>query len=274
MKAIAAAAILTGAYSIMGCVTAIDGEASAYNLDSAASQTQTVNGMKPEYVRNARLLTDARLRDQLLGNPLSTSDLSPEIRSALRVDSNADTLMAYIVRCALPTDAELVAPSAQANGAEIRYPGQIGLAAGWAKGPADDEMRQWVSACVIAHTNYDAVHTKINLVGADSLGQGSSYDGFPVEEGTYWGDIFAADSEQKRFACSINAPEMSRVCKGDSTYCGDYLHGSGSNKAIEPCTTTCITKGDDEGKVHSSYFSDCKIGAEASSRTITVYRDQ
>lgn len=54
--------------------------------------------------------------------------------------------------------------------------------------------------------------------------------------------------------------------------CGDYLHGNGENRSIDLCSRTCGTSVDDGGKPNSTYFTDCKVGDETFTKTITVYR--
>jgi hypothetical protein len=112
--------------------------------------------------------------------------------------------VAYLVRCALPAGASIT--KKDQNGTSYTFPGEIGLAPGWANDRCDQSCRQWVSACMLAHVNTAGIHVPIYMVAQSSAigwGQNASY---PNQEGTFFGDIFYTNTVGHVDAYYCNGP--------------------------------------------------------------------
>lgn len=68
--------------------------------------------------------------------------------------------MKYLASCALDANTVLVA---QVDGETHEFPGAIGLAPEWWHRPLTPEEERWVSACLLARTNFYGVRVEISL---------------------------------------------------------------------------------------------------------------
>jgi hypothetical protein len=268
MKTITVLACLSFILGTVGCITSTDIE-SDEALGDSPSAVGSYNGLSSESVRHAALTNEASYRGELLGRALDGAAFSPALKSLLSTDTASDELMSYIVRCALESDESV---SFTQGGVTRGYHGQHGIAPEWSAGACDGECRQWVSACVLAHVNYNHVSHPINLVAAPFMPD-SDYAGYPHEEATYWGDIFASDEDQKRNACVNDATRLGRICGQDTVTCDGFLRGSGSAHALESCETTCRDELTDGGRENSTYYSGCTVDGATRSATLTVWRN-
>jgi hypothetical protein len=66
----------------------------------------------------------------------------------------------YLINCALPDS--MVLFSVQ-GGERITFPGHLGLAPEWMKHPMTLPQERWVSACMLALTNYFGKHVDVSL---------------------------------------------------------------------------------------------------------------
>lgn len=188
---------------------------------------------------------DACLADRILAaNKLSTNKLGanliaangllgetlPEV--ALTSDSLADALepeafedefklsvLEYTVSCALAPGQSV---DVAVDGDVRTFEGSLALAPAWGAegGECDATCMGWVSACLIARTNFKGESVAISLLG-DHPGLGPSADesiAFPVEEATYFGDLFA---EPKGMYACLPAGETAavRTCGTDTAHC-------------------------------------------------------
>lgn len=100
----------------------------------------------------------------------------------------------YLASCALPEDVVLTATHA---GVDYEFPGGIGLAPGWQERGMGPEEQRWVSACMLARTNFYGVRVEISLRSdfpseAPGLRIWRDEDAaFTQEEGTFFGNLFA-----------------------------------------------------------------------------------
>lgn len=66
----------------------------------------------------------------------------------------------YLVNCALPDSVVLVSVQGQER---FTFPGHLGLAPEWVKTPLTPLQERWVSACMLALTNYAGKHVEVSL---------------------------------------------------------------------------------------------------------------
>lgn len=174
------------------------------------------------------------------------------------VDSDAGLGMCtLLVTCALP-----FGPSLEFGG--IEFPGDAGLAPGWARGDITIQQRQAVSACVLANLSFDG------LVGVASM-RGMHLPVLPeeslewsVEEGAFFGDLMAvepiavacrgvgdpASSERHERLCAQPDPDRPGLTK-----CGLVSAGA--------CSRAC-------GHRHGPYHQ-CNVGRREFTRIVTTF---
>lgn len=93
----------------------------------------------------------------------STSQPLQEIELAdptLAATETARHQLKYLVNCALPDSVVLF--SVQGN-ERFTFPGHLGLAPEWLKAPLTPLQERWVSACMLALTNYAGKHVQVSL---------------------------------------------------------------------------------------------------------------
>lgn len=126
----------------------------------------------------------------------------------------------YMSECALPADKVLF--SNQDDG-RIEFRGDLGLAPNWPNKAMNNQELHWVSACMLARTNYFSTPLAINLranPAPNSAFKTNSIDAenFPLHEGGFFGNIFQQPSQ--RYVCMgsrLNNEEtllrkLKRVC--------------------------------------------------------------
>lgn len=109
----------------------------------------------------------------------------------------------YLVNCALPDSVVLV--SAQGH-ERFTFPGHLGLAPEWLKAPLTPIQERWVSACMLALTNYAGKHVEVSLHGkpgstpflAPSKEETRTYS---LAEGGFFGNLFSA--HPVAYACTV-----------------------------------------------------------------------
>jgi hypothetical protein len=114
---------------------------------------------------------------------------------------NGVVLFSFIVSCALPQDAVLVATI---DGNDIDFFGELGLTPQWQSAALDLAGQRWVSACLLARVNADSLLVPFSARGPN-LGLAVSDDEraiFTLEEGAFYGNVFVpANQTIQWFAC-------------------------------------------------------------------------
>lgn len=111
----------------------------------------------------------------------------------------------YLASCALSADTVLVA---EVDGKVHEFPGSMALAPDWWHRALTPQEERWVSACVLARTNFFGVPVEISLhspfpteaPGMDVAENEAS--SFGMEEGTFFGNIFGR--EPTAYVCGPN----------------------------------------------------------------------
>lgn len=131
----------------------------------------------------------------------------------------------YLAGCAL---CEGVTAFVDVEGQHYEFPGAIGLAPQWIHHPLSEEEQRWVSACMLARTNYFGVEVKISLRNENSpvaalQTTAEERADFTIYEGDFFGNLFA-DPPVAGVALGHRSPEQQsdpvlqlRVCTAADT---------------------------------------------------------
>jgi hypothetical protein len=176
----------------------------------------------------------------------------------LEASPQGRALLPYLVRCALPAEAELTT-----NAGTVA--GQIGLASSWPERPLQPVEQRWVTACLLALMNATGEHVEISLAGSNPLLADGAGE-FDFREGAFYGNLFKADPQS--FACSGDRDVQNskarnlRVCtdpgENGETQCGMQMAGQ--------CEEACA-----EGKGQGHALSSCKGNGQDFAEVVTVF---
>ena len=190
--------------------------------------------------------------NKLSANKLSANKLSANSLAVQSLMANADgrDVLSYVIGCALPAGQSLTFNDP--SGTAYTFAGSIGLAPTWTTTTPTVAQRHWVTACVLARTNYYGVPIRISMrsdTNTALVATTAEKTSFAHVEGAFWGDIFATTPVE--YACaaaaftptSDNGIESLRACTrtvdGVNTNCGftftGYCGASYPGKSI-PCT--------------------------------------
>ena len=197
-------------------------------------------------------------------NKLGLNKLGLNSLATSEMMANADSreVYSYVVGCALPAGQRLTAQDS--NGVSYVFQGAIGLAPSWATRTPTVSERRWVSACLLARTNYYGVSVQISLrhdTNTALLSSSAERTQFSETEGAFYGDLFT--SSQTWFACgnrtwtpySTNSLRMCALSSnGSTTDCGFTYTGR--------CTTACTDS--------TAPFSSCLGGSTRYPEVITI----
>jgi hypothetical protein len=126
--------------------------------------------------------------------------------SVLATSEDDRERLKYLIGCALPEGAVV---ETWVGGKHYEFAGELGLAPAWSRRALTPQESRWVSACILARTNWYGVAVQISLRAASARGARLRADAaerarFPLHEGAFFGDIFRR-----------NAPAY--VCLGGSS---------------------------------------------------------
>lgn len=169
--------------------------------------------------------------EALRDRPLNASDTQ---YPAICTDSDAQHLMRYLTKCALPSGDSV---SLFCGGDPVELSGELGVAPGWKTTPlahgqaSRDPMA--VSACIMAHANPGGytvpVHLDSPAITTNPSASSSVASLFRLAEGRFAGNLFpTSDEPLALYACRepgypadrppVTAP--GRACTLDSEHCG------------------------------------------------------
>jgi len=222
-----------------------------------------------------RLATNKLSSNRLATNRLATNSLSNAALTAqpsLIETADGREVFWYVVACALPAGSSVTVQDS--TGHSYTFWGEIGLAPGWETATPTIADRHWVTACLLARTNYYGVEVQISMRGshpalATTLTETST---FKVAEGGFYGDLFDT-AAQSWYACgskrwtSTLAADAQRTCTisqdGVTTMCGftyTYFCGTAYDRTHPAaCGTT------------KAPFGKCKGGATTWNEVITIF---
>ena len=174
-----------------------------------------------------RLASNRLASNRLASNRLASNSLGAAALSSGALVDTADgrEVLSYIVSCALPTGESVTVQDS--TGTSHHFNGSLGLAPSWATQVPSVEDRRWVTACLLARTNYYGVSVQLSMRGAsDALATNAGEEqAYARLEGAFYGDLFDANA-QSWFACGANNEPINdlRLCTisadGATTQCG------------------------------------------------------
>lgn len=140
----------------------------------------------------------------------------------------------YLINCALPDSMALYSLQGRQR---ITFPGRLGLAPEWLKHPLTPSQERWVSACMLALTNYFGKPVEVSLQAnprlVPSLGQTEEETRiFSLFEGGFFGNLFSNNpvayvcAETRTMVEAQNQVFRDRICAratGDRTVDGKPL---------------------------------------------------
>ncbi|NBD07394.1 MULTISPECIES: hypothetical protein [Corallococcus] len=150
------------------------------------------NGLSTNGLSTNGLSTNGLSTNGLSTNGLSTNGFNDWFNQNA---SSAPTLMAYIVKCAVPAG-QTRTFQATSTGVKYTWQGSLGLAPGWAGGKAATVLEQQaVSACLAAHANKYGLHIALSVLGRAADGVEVPYSAeeltqFNTKEACFFGNLF------------------------------------------------------------------------------------
>jgi hypothetical protein len=204
-----------------------------------------LNGVSVNRLAANKLAANGVLGSDLPEVALTTAALGEALDPDVLADDFAQDVLAYAVSCALAPDQSV---EITVGGETRTLPGSLGLAPQWgeADGTCDAQCQGWVSACLIARTNFLGESREISLLGDHAGLEPSAAESmqFDLEEATYYGGLFGEDKSM--YACvpaGSDGPE--RTCGADPSSCAIEIVGS--------CDELCDASGcrDAQGRVHA-----------------------
>lgn len=156
---------------------------------------------------------------------LTSVALAEVLDEEVLADDFAQEVLAYTVSCALaPGQSVDIAVDGDVHTLE----GSLGLAPQWgeSEGSCDAECQGWVSACLIARTNFEGVSLEISLLGDHPSLEPSDEESlmFDIEEATYFGGLFGSKQLYGCVPAGSNGPE--RTCGDDPSSCPIEIVGA------------------------------------------------
>ncbi|WP_438031893.1 hypothetical protein [Sorangium sp. So ce204] len=150
----------------------------------------TPNGLTPNGLTPNGLTPNALNPTALNPTALATIK-SPGTNGAL-----ARELMRYIVSCSLRPDQTFAFSWTDSSGVahpEL-YRGDLGYAHWWATSPISNDtyVQHQISACIAARVNWYGVSVNISLRNNELTSTWAERAAYPVREGAFWGNLFAA----------------------------------------------------------------------------------
>ncbi|MBC8074407.1 MAG: hypothetical protein IAG13_39170 [Deltaproteobacteria bacterium] len=166
-----------------------------------------------------RIALNGVLGETLPRVALTSESIAEAIEPVALTDAYALDVLEYTVSCALAPGQSV---EVVAGGEVLTFEGALGLAPGWgaSDGQCDGACERWVSACLIARSNFAGESMEISLVGdrPELEPTAEESQAFDSEEATYFGDLFA--TPMAIYAClPAGASTAVRTCGEDTAQC-------------------------------------------------------
>jgi hypothetical protein len=182
------------------------------------------NALTTNRLMSNALTHNALTTNRLMSNALTSNALRPD---GLTEGEVARQFLSYVYSCAMPADAGLaLVVDGQDYG---RLEGGLGLAPEWGQdaGRCDEHCQRFITACLLARTNFWGVPVQISLRGdhPSLLPTEDEKAQYPLREGTYFGNLFVNvdDLDRQIYACTgpgSSVPQLTnRFCSGGSGLC-------------------------------------------------------
>ncbi|HEU4382688.1 MAG TPA: hypothetical protein VFR85_04215 [Anaeromyxobacteraceae bacterium] len=186
------------------------------------------NGLSQNGLSQNGLSQNGLSQNGLSQNGLSQNGLGSDFSKWFNQDvATSDAVMRYLVRCAVPSGQTRTWTN-PATGAGHTWPGDLGVAPGWAAGAAATAAeQQLISACLAAHVNAYGISVPISVNGKTATGDVIPHAkderaAYTVYEGAFFGNLFA---DEGVFVCQkhpayTSAQSSARACALDTTVIG------------------------------------------------------
>lgn len=249
--------VVLGGLAATGCIASQDEEVN-FNAPGSQDQAITFNAITFNAITFNAITFNA-----ITFNALTTSTLAADsLTSNALSNPDAREVFTYIVSCALPEGQSI---SVQSGGQSYSFDGSLGLAPEWGRphGKCDETCQEWVSACVLARTDYLGEHVGISIRGRNRALDTSFAErvAYSHREATYYGNIF---SNPPRYLACLSPGETQdpRVC-GPSledcplafqgTSCADVCGRPTADGAFTNCRGPVDDDDDDQGCNHGGH---------------------
>jgi hypothetical protein len=224
------------------CLLAGCGVEPATDRESTWTSSQPIgiaNGLRPEALPRYADIANEILSAQTIEGIADIADASEDGDAARR-------FLEYAVGCAFRRDQSLSIAWTGEAGEERQatFHGDAALAPAWAEAPLDEEGQRWVSACLVARTNWYGAHVDISMRGA-AEGLAPTDDGelsrYPTLEGAFWGNLFA----DTPYAMACHVPENAAVARRQLRDCAaghvedGVIDGCGVIERVGSCADVC-----------------------------------
>jgi hypothetical protein len=185
----------------------------------------TTNRLTTNALTGHQLTTSGLLSDALIAQAVTSSEVRPD--GATEGEATRE-LLQYVYSCAMPegTTMDLVVEGVSYG----TLHGAIGLAPEWGEegGSCGETCQRWISACLLARTNFWGVPVEISLRGNHPalVTAAEERAAYPLREGSYYGNIFvngAFGYGGEALACGgpgSNVPQLTRrFCSSGADVC-------------------------------------------------------
>ncbi|WP_044187288.1 hypothetical protein [Hyalangium minutum] len=211
--------------------------------ESQRQELGSTNGLSANGLSANGLSANGLSVNGLSANGLSTSSFSSWFTQA---PAQADMLMRYVVRCAVPEGETRTYTDSQ-TGVHYTWSGGLGLAPGWASGAAPTVIEQQViTACLLAHVNRYGLSVPISVLGRNAQGSlipftQSELATYPVREACFFGNLFTQEglffgADQR---VSNETQYLTRACAGMQDGSGKPSTRCAPLTYVGACTHTC-----------------------------------
>jgi hypothetical protein len=214
-------------------------------------------------------------------NALSLNGLAPQALASIQDPGPSGALarqaMRYIVSCALDSSGSLSFSWTDSGGIlhQEVYLGLLGLAPAWQSGPIQGPEASWVSACLIARTNWYGVPVQISARGSLQAlmhADANELSTYAIREGAFWGDLFTASPVA--YACydddNVDAARQHlRDCAAGHLDADGQVEGCGIIQIVGGCADLC-----NDPHAHWGYFGSCATAdddGDSSAEVISIF---
>ncbi len=210
-----------------------------------------------------RLSSNGVSPSNLQSTYLDSAALTSTAVYSLAASSSSRNFLNYVVGCALDSTQSVTS-------AGYTFYGVHGLASSWTSGALTLSQRRWVSACILARTNYSGATMTISMRGSNaalSLVGNEGTTTYLKQEGAFYGDLFGGQFTRRACAGAdllanpLAVAFRSRQCANpddatpDQTMCAFAYDGD--------CASHCTAGGD-------GYSSCTDVNATAWAEVIKV----
>ncbi|HJZ87962.1 MAG TPA: hypothetical protein VKN99_22460 [Polyangia bacterium] len=226
MKLVRSRVGLVGAAIGLGLCTGCEGGVSAVGSPVGKTRHSTTleNALSPNALLTNSLVSNSLVSNSLVSNSLvSNSLVSNSIVSNALSDPSAQgdatrLFFRYLVGCALNSSqtASFSWTDSDGNVHDETYSGALGLGSSWADEPLDEAGQRWVTACLLARTNYFGISVVISMRGPVLRGDPftasiQEVSDYADSEGAFWGNLFAPNRTLYACTSTYNASDQNHV---------------------------------------------------------------